>query len=119
MQLTSQQVNFFNTFGFLHMPALFNQNETNRIIEEFELSINSVGDGKNHDGTKRTMFGGPIDYALVPGQPSAVVSADDRDHLNGRVARVPKTAHDADRHRHRVASFEEHLVLRLAVAPVN
>ena len=62
MPLTAQQVNFFNTFGFLHMPALFDKNETGRIIEEFELSITSFGDGKNHDGTKRTMFGGPIEH---------------------------------------------------------
>jgi len=62
MQLTDQQKNFFNTFGYLHMPALFSQDETRWIIEEFEMSIESVGGGGGHDGTKRTMFGGPIEH---------------------------------------------------------
>lgn len=61
MKLSSQQTAFFNTFGFLHFPALFNPEETAAIIEGFEYSIQNFGGGPQHDGSKRTMFGGPIE----------------------------------------------------------
>ena len=54
MQLTKQQVNNFNTFGYLHMPALFNEAETARIIEEFELSIQTKA-----AATSMTVVNGP------------------------------------------------------------
>lgn len=61
MQLTQQQIEFFNTFGYLHFPGLFSSEEAAWITEEFELSIQDFGGGKQHDGSKRTMFGGPIE----------------------------------------------------------
>ena len=61
MKLSQQQLAFFNTFGFLHFPALFAPEEVAWIIEGFEYSIQTFGAGKEHDGTKRTMFGGPIE----------------------------------------------------------
>ena len=62
MKLTKHQVNFFNTFGYLAIPKLFSQSEIEWITEEFELTIQEFGGGKNHDGTRRTMFGGPIEH---------------------------------------------------------
>ncbi|MBM3265471.1 MAG: phytanoyl-CoA dioxygenase family protein [candidate division Zixibacteria bacterium] len=62
MKLTDRQVNFFKTFGYLHFPGLLGPDEAAWIIEEFEATIQDVGGGKNHDGTKRTMFGGPIEH---------------------------------------------------------
>ncbi|MYA99544.1 hypothetical protein F4X90_07690, partial [Candidatus Poribacteria bacterium] len=62
MKLTEHQVNFFNTFGYLAIPGMFSPSEMEWIIEEFELTIQEFGGGKNHDGTSRTMFGGPIEH---------------------------------------------------------
>ncbi len=62
MKLTEQQINFFNTFGYLMFPGLFSPSEIAWITEEFELSIRDFGGGKAHDGSKRTMFGGPIEH---------------------------------------------------------
>ena len=62
MKLDEKQLNFFNTFGYLHFPALFDAAETAWITEEFDLSIQEFGDGKEHDGSSRTMFGGPIEH---------------------------------------------------------
>ena len=62
MTLTEQQVNFFNTFGYLAFPNLFSSDEVAWIIEEFDFSIQNFGEGKAHDGSKRTMFGGPIEH---------------------------------------------------------
>ena len=59
MKLTEQQVNFFNTFGYLAFPSLFSPDEVAWITEEFDFSIQNFGAGKAHDGSKRTMFGGP------------------------------------------------------------
>jgi hypothetical protein len=62
MELTEQQKNFFNTFGYLHAPALFTPDEAAWIIEEFEMTIQEFGGGVGHDGSRRTMFGGPIEH---------------------------------------------------------
>lgn len=63
MQLTEEQHNFFTAFGYLHFPALFAPDEVAWIIEEFDFSIQKFGRGKEHDGSKRTMFGGPIEHS--------------------------------------------------------
>ena len=61
MKLTQEQLAFFDTFGYLMIPQLFSQDETNKIIEVFEWSIQNRAGGKNHDGSTRTMFLGPIE----------------------------------------------------------
>jgi hypothetical protein len=61
MELTEQQVRFFNTFGYLAFPRLFAPDEIGWITDEFETAIQTVGGGDKHDGTARTMFGGPIE----------------------------------------------------------
>jgi hypothetical protein len=61
MQLSEAQIRFFRTFGYLACPALFAPDEIAWISAEFETAIQSVGGGKEHDGSKRTMFGGPIE----------------------------------------------------------
>ena len=50
MKLTEHQVNFFNTFGYLAIPGMFSPSEVEWIIEEFEISIQEFGGGKDHDG---------------------------------------------------------------------
>ena len=62
MRLTEHQINFFNTFGYLAIPGMFSPSEMEWITEEFEMTIQEFGGGKNHDGTSRTMFGGPIEH---------------------------------------------------------
>jgi hypothetical protein len=62
MKLTEQQIDFFHTFGYLYFPGLFSADEAESIIDEFEYTIQNFGGGKNHDGSKRTMFGGPIEH---------------------------------------------------------
>ena len=62
MKLTQEQRNFFHAFGYLVIPQLFTQEETENIIENFEWSIQNCGGGKDHDGSRRTMFGGPIEH---------------------------------------------------------
>lgn len=61
MQLTEAQVRYFQTFGFLMFRELFNPTETAQIIEEFETAIQNFGGGRNHNGSTRTMFLGPIE----------------------------------------------------------
>ena len=61
MQLSPQQVRHFHTFGYLHFPQLFAPEEIAWITGEFETAIRSVGGGDAHDGSRRTMFGGPIE----------------------------------------------------------
>ena len=61
MVLSDAQLNHFRTFGYLGFPRLFAPNEIAWIIEEFETAIQSVGGGDQHDGSRRTMFGGPIE----------------------------------------------------------
>ena len=62
MELSPAQISFFKTFGYLYFPRLFSPAEVAWITEEFELSIQACGNGAQHDGTKRTMFGGPIEH---------------------------------------------------------
>ena len=61
MQLTEQQIRFFNTFGYIVMPKLFSAGEIADITAAFETSIQQHGGGDKHDGSKRTMFLGPIE----------------------------------------------------------
>jgi hypothetical protein len=61
MQLTEPQIGHFQTFGYLGLPQVFHADEVVWISEEFETAIQTVGGGKEHDGTKRTMFGAPIE----------------------------------------------------------
>ena len=63
MQLSEQQLRFFDTFGYLAFPALFNPQEVSWIIEEFEMVLQTHGDGKNHDGSKRTIIVPTIDHS--------------------------------------------------------
>lgn len=54
-RLTEQQLNFFNTFGYLHFPGLL-ADCVDRIIEEFETVWAQNGGGHNgraHDGSQR------------------------------------------------------------------
>ncbi len=62
MKLTEPQVAFFETFGYLVVRGLLTHEETGRVIEAFEWSIQNWGGGAEHDGSKRTMFGGPIEH---------------------------------------------------------
>ncbi len=61
MKLTQEQLDFFDTFGYLMIPQLFSTDETDKIIDVFEWSIQNCGGGENHDGSTRTMFLGPIE----------------------------------------------------------
>lgn len=62
MQLTDQQVAFFNTFGYLVVRELFTPAEVEKIIQAFDWSIQHWGGGDIHDGSKRTMLAGPIEH---------------------------------------------------------
>ena len=62
MQLTDQQRHFFNTFGYLVVRRLLSPQEVDRVTKGFEWSIQNWGAGGEHDGSKRTMFGGPIEH---------------------------------------------------------
>ena len=42
MQPKQEQIDFFQTFGYLHFPALFLPDEVAWICEEFEYSINTL-----------------------------------------------------------------------------
>ena len=62
MTLSREQLNFFDTFGYLLIRQLFSPSEMEKIIEGFEWSIQNYGGGKNHDGKNRTTFPGPIEH---------------------------------------------------------
>ncbi|HJP29132.1 MAG: phytanoyl-CoA dioxygenase family protein [Candidatus Latescibacteria bacterium] len=62
MTLSDAQIRFFHTFGYLSWPGLFDADEIVGITDEFEQTIQSVGGGTDHDGSQRTMFGGPIEH---------------------------------------------------------
>ena len=62
MTLSQEQLNFFDTFGYLLIRQLFSPGEMEKIIEGFEWSIQNYGGGKNHDGENRTTFPGPIEH---------------------------------------------------------
>jgi hypothetical protein len=61
MQLTEAHIRHFHTFGYLALPALFAPEEIAWITAEFETAIQTYGGGSKHDGSARTMFGGPIE----------------------------------------------------------
>ena len=63
MQLSDKQLSFFDTFGYLGFPKLFTSQEVSWIIEEFEMVIHTCGNGKNHDGSARTMIVPTIDHS--------------------------------------------------------
>ena len=63
MYLTEQQLNFFHTFGFIHIPQLFTPDEVAWITEEFEHVLNTYGRGDQHDGSQRTMIVPTIDHS--------------------------------------------------------
>ena len=63
MQLSEQQLSFFDTFGYLAFPELFNPQEVSWIIAEFEMVLRTHGGGKNHDGSKRTIIVPTIDHS--------------------------------------------------------
>ncbi|MCZ6680946.1 MAG: phytanoyl-CoA dioxygenase family protein [Candidatus Poribacteria bacterium] len=63
MYLNEQQLNFFHTFGFLHVPELFGPEEIAWITEEFNNVLQTYGSGKAHDGSKRTMIVPTIDHS--------------------------------------------------------
>lgn len=57
-QLTTQQLAFIDTFGYMVFPGLLND-KIGRIIEEFEAVFAARGgghDGKPHDGTARSVI---------------------------------------------------------------
>ena len=60
--LSEQQIRFFKTFGYLGFKQLFDAEEVAWITSGFEESIQRVGQGSVHDGSKRTMFGAPIEH---------------------------------------------------------
>ena len=63
MGLTEHQLNFFHTFGFIHIPELFSPEEIAWITEEFENVVNTHGGGKGHDGSTRTSIVPTIDHS--------------------------------------------------------
>ena len=62
MKLTEQQIRFFKTFGYLGIPKLFSADEIAEITKNFEYTIDKFGGGTNHDGSRRTMMGAPIEW---------------------------------------------------------
>lgn len=62
MELSGQQVAFFNIFGYLAVRGLFTPAEVDRITDAFEWSIQNCGGGDAHDGSKRTMLAAPIEH---------------------------------------------------------
>lgn len=53
MRLSKEQLDFFNTFGFLKFPGLLSD-RIDSITEEFEKVFPEHEMGSQHDGTKRT-----------------------------------------------------------------
>ena len=62
MRLNEQQLRHFHTFGYLIVRKLLSPAEVEWVTEEFEWSIRNRGGGSEHDGSRRTMFGGPIEH---------------------------------------------------------
>ncbi|HET6386737.1 MAG TPA: phytanoyl-CoA dioxygenase family protein [Armatimonadota bacterium] len=62
MPLSDAQVRFFRTFGYQILREAFTPEEVAWITEEFEFAIHTYGGGRDHDGTKRTMFGAPSEH---------------------------------------------------------
>ncbi len=62
MRLTSEQQTFFHAFGYLVVRQLLFPAEMDEVTESFEWSIQNWGGGAEHDGSARTMLGGPIEH---------------------------------------------------------
>ena len=65
MQLTQQQLSYFETFGFLKIPGLF-ADDINLITNAFEenwANIVSKDSGKTHDHKQRSVFQPFIDQS--------------------------------------------------------
>jgi hypothetical protein len=82
--LSVEQQEFFATFGYLHMQGLFTPAEYELISAEFDATIDNYvpppvaleteheyaqrvpqqGVGRLHDGSARTMIGGPIEHRM-------------------------------------------------------
>ena len=63
MNLSQEQHNFFDTFGYLAFPKLFSGDEIGWIAEEFEKVLDNHGSGRAHDGSSRTMIVPTIDHS--------------------------------------------------------
>ncbi len=62
MKLDQQQRGFFDTFGYVVVRQLLSPAEVEQVTAGFEWSIQNCGGGADHDGSRRTMFGGPIEH---------------------------------------------------------
>ena len=62
MKLTEQQVAFFKTFGYLVVRELLTPTEVETVTQAFDWSIQNWGGGDKHNGSIRTMLGGPIEH---------------------------------------------------------
>lgn len=85
--LSQQEQSFFAEFGYLIKRQLFTPSESQRILDEFNATIDEfverpraletaaehreragdekVGVGQRHDGSARTMIGGPIEHRMA------------------------------------------------------
>ena len=59
MQLSEQQLSFFDTFGYLAFPELFKPQEVSWIIEEFEMVLQTHGDGRPMTAASKSVRGRP------------------------------------------------------------
>ena len=59
MKLTQEQLDFFDTFGYLMIRQLFSQDETDKIIQGFEWSIQIVPAAKIMTGRLAPCFWDP------------------------------------------------------------
>ena len=55
--------NVFQTFGYLAIPQLFSEAETELIIDGFEWSIQNRGGGEEQMVPVAPSFGGPIEHS--------------------------------------------------------
>eukprot|EP01052_Picozoa_sp_SAG31_P007646 SAG31_NODE_367_length_16811_cov_20.811584_17_plen_186_part_00 len=83
--ISAEQRNHFNYFGYLKLADFFTASEAQRMSREFNETIDgyidppfasedaeqhrarvepSKGAGEKHDGSKRTMIGGPIEHKM-------------------------------------------------------
>ena len=49
MQLSTQQLHFFNTFGYLVVRGLLSPAEVERVTDAFEWTMQNWGGGHDHD----------------------------------------------------------------------
>ena len=62
MRLTATDLRFFHRFGYLHLRALFDPEETVRITAAFERTLAEFGHARGGAGTPRTNVLGPIQH---------------------------------------------------------